>query len=171
MVMNAQHPVVLARNQYGSIRVPTRDPRLCWLRIDRLQATCRAAKVEYADGLEGFEETRYGIKPLKCGVVIACRDVSKLVAAVARSSREFARIDAADILREVALHLVSPASVGRGGAGVVDLPALFDWCQRNARRRSRLVGLFRAYLLGDEIGRREAIATLDHMYAERYPEG
>lgn len=168
--MNTKHPVVQARNQYGSIRVPTHDPRLCWLRIDRLQATCRAAKVEYADGLEGFEKTRYGTKPLKCGVVIAVRDVARLVAAVARSSREFARSDAADILREVALDLVPPENVGDYGTVRVDLSALLDWCQRNARRRPRLVSLFREFLLRDEIGRREAIATLDRMYAERYPE-
>jgi hypothetical protein len=51
----SMHPVVARRNMHGSISVPLADyPDLFWVRRERLQPTCRAVGVEYAEGLTGW---------------------------------------------------------------------------------------------------------------------
>ena len=96
------HPVVKRRNGHGSIRVPLSEaPDLLWVRLERLQPTCRAAGVEYADGLEGWAKSGRYNRPLLDGVVIARSDAEKLADAVARSRREEAAGDAAAVIMEL----------------------------------------------------------------------
>lgn len=104
------HPVLRNRNNRYSISVPLSDaPDLLWVRLERLQPTCRTAGIEYANGLEGWERSGRYNRPLLDGIVIARSDVEKLAEAIARSSRGNAISDAAAVVLELVWEVL-PAS-------------------------------------------------------------
>lgn len=97
------HPVVARRNTHGSISVPLSGcPDLFWVRRERLQPTCRAAGVEYAEGLERWEKSGRYSRPILNGVVVARFDAGRLAESMARSRRADAAEDAAAVVLELA---------------------------------------------------------------------
>ena len=135
--MPTVHPVVKSRNSYGSIAVPVSEsPSLCWVRLERLQPTCRAAKIEFAEALVGWERKGSFRRPLIDGVVVARRDVPRLAEAVAASSRGRAKQDAVKVARGIARDLMGRTSEIHAAV----------WADANDSKHPRIAGMFRRFL-------------------------
>ena len=143
-----RHPVVARRNSHGSIPVPLVDsPELFWVRRERLQPTCRAAGVEYAEGLEGWEKSGKFNHPVLTGVVVARLDAGRLAEALARSRRAEAATDAAAVVLELAWEcLPGPLRLVRSvGAAVARPVRVAAWADALDGEHPDLAALLRRY--------------------------
>lgn len=149
------HPVVRERDRHGSISVPLSDsPDLYWVRVDRLQPTCRAAGIEYAEGLEGFERkgpSKQYIRPILNGVVIARCDAGKLAGVVARSSRANAAQDAAEVVLELVWEFLPDTEwqVHSALAAVRNPARVAVWADALEKTHPDLAALLRQYICPD----------------------
>lgn len=149
------HPVVKARDSHGSISVPLSDaPDLVWVQIERLQPTCRAAGIEYAQGLEGFERTgprkRY-CRPIFNGVVVALSDAERLAEVVARSGRANAAQDAAHVIFELVRVALPGAEcpVKTVRAALKNPARVAVWADALEKTHGQLALLLRRYVCPD----------------------
>ncbi|CAN5535055.1 hypothetical protein BH11PLA2_BH11PLA2_16130 [soil metagenome] len=135
--MSTVHPVLKNRDRYGYISVPIgNSPTLCWVRLERLQPTCRAAGIKFAEALLGWERSGSFSRPVTEGVVVARRDVPHLAEAVAASSRERARHDAVQVARELARDLMSRISEIHTAV----------WADANDSKHPKIASMFRRFL-------------------------
>lgn len=135
--MPTVHPVVKIRNRHGYISVPVSESSsLCWVRLERLQPTCRGAEIEFAEALVRWERRGSFSRPVIDGVVVARRDVPRLAEAVAASSRVRAKQDAVEVARELARDLMGRRSEIHAAV----------WADANDAKHPRIAGMFRRFL-------------------------
>lgn len=139
------HPVVARRDMHGSISVPLSGcPDLFW---ERPHPTCRAAGVEYAEGLEGWEKSGRYNRPILNGVVVARLDAGRVAEALAHSRRVDAAEDAAAVVLELAWECLpnSMTPVRSVVAAVARPIRVAAWADALDEEHPELAGLLRRY--------------------------